>query len=120
MAVPHRTPSRRGANYVIKAPSRLSTARQSQVRNGFAAATARDAKEASRQNLRFAVSQPADALIHTVRPAAHLRPASWFVRRALIGVFALSVFVLGSAWLLYAGIDPNEAAAADAEHSQSE
>lgn len=66
------------------------------------------------------MSQSADTLIQTIRPAAHLRSASWFVRRALIGVFALSVFVLGSAWLLYASIDPKEAVAADTEHSQSE
>jgi hypothetical protein len=47
-----------------------------------------------------------------------LRPASWFVRRTLIGVFALSVFMLGGAWLLHASIEPD--GTASAEQSQSE
>ena len=66
------------------------------------------------------MNQPADLSTTILRPAAHLRSASWFVRRALLGIFALSVFVLGSAWLLYASIDPSEAAAAGQDQSQSE
>jgi hypothetical protein len=53
-----------------------------------------------------------------VRPAAELRSASWFVRRTLIGVFALSVFMMGGAWLLHASIEPD--GATTAEQSQSE
>jgi hypothetical protein len=32
----------------------------------------------------------------------------WALRRALLGVFILSVSVTGAAWLLYASIDPDE------------
>ena len=42
-----------------------------------------------------------------VRPAAQLRSAGWFVRRTLVGVLALSVFVLSGAWLLHASIEPD-------------
>ena len=54
----------------------------------------------------------------TIRPAAHLRSAGWVLRRALIGIFALSVFVLSGAWLLYASIEPDSTTLA--EQSQSE
>jgi hypothetical protein len=52
------------------------------------------------------------------RPAAELRSAAWFVRRTLIGVFAVSVFMLGGAWLLHASIEPD--GTTSAEHSESE
>ena len=52
------------------------------------------------------------------RPAAELRSAGWFVRRTLIGLFALSVFMLSGAWLLHASIEPDGATIA--EQSQSE
>ena len=70
------------------------------------------------------VSQPASQtaieLTQTLRPAAHLRSAGWFVRRALLGMFALSVFVIGSAWLLYASIDQDDTAFAEQSQTQSE
>ena len=66
------------------------------------------------------VTQPATDQTQTLRPAAHLRSAGWIVRRALLGVFALSVFVIGSAWLLYAGIDTDDAAYAEQTQTQSE
>jgi hypothetical protein len=53
-----------------------------------------------------------------VRPAAELRSARWFLGRTLIGVVAVSVFMLGGAWLLHASIEPD--GAASAEPSQSE
>ena len=56
--------------------------------------------------------RPVD-LPRTIRPAAEIKSALWFVRRALLGIVVLSVFVLGSACLLYAGIDADEAAVAD-------
>jgi hypothetical protein len=62
--------------------------------------------------------KPGDASETLARPAAQLRSASWFVRRALFGVFTLSVFTLGGAWLLYTSIEPDGAAIA--EQSQSE
>jgi hypothetical protein len=52
-----------------------------------------------------------------VRPAAELRSMRWFLGRTLIGVFALSVFMFGGAWLLHASIEPDATAA---EQSQSE
>jgi hypothetical protein len=52
------------------------------------------------------------------RPAAELRSARWFLGRTLFGVVALSVFMLGGAWLLHASIEPD--GAANAEQSQSE
>jgi hypothetical protein len=52
------------------------------------------------------------------RPAAELRSAGWFVRRTLIGLFALSVFMLSGAWLLHASIEPDGASIA--EQTQSE
>lgn len=54
----------------------------------------------------------------TLRPAAHLRSRGWVLRRALLGVIALSAFVLGSAALLHASIEPGDTAVAD--QSQSE
>ena len=51
--------------------------------------------------------QQADTLQQPIRPAAHLRSTGWVLRRALIGIFALSVFVLSGAWLLYASIEPD-------------
>lgn len=63
--------------------------------------------------------QAADQL-RLARPAAHLRSASWFIRRTLFGVMAISVFVIGSACLLYAGIDPDDTAAMASDQSQSE
>jgi hypothetical protein len=64
------------------------------------------------------IPQTATAVSALARPAAELRPASWFVRRALFGVLALSVFMLGGAWLLHASIEPD--GAISAEQSQSE
>jgi hypothetical protein len=52
------------------------------------------------------------------RPAAELRSASWFVRRTLIGVVALSVFMLGGAWLLHASIEPDGGSIAEQSHSE--
>ena len=66
------------------------------------------------------VSPTAIDQLQTHRPAAHLRSASWFVRRALLGVFALSVFVIASAWLLYASIDQDDTAFAAQSQTQSE
>jgi hypothetical protein len=66
------------------------------------------------------MSQVAPALMQTVRPEAVLRPASWFVRRALIGVGLLSVFVIVSACLLYNGIDPDAPAGMSQSDGQSE
>jgi len=57
-------------------------------------------------------------MLPPARPAAEIRSAGWFLRRALIGTFALSVFVLSGAWLLYASIEPD--ATASVEQSQSE
>ena len=65
-------------------------------------------------------SQMANNQAQTLRPAAHLRSAGWFLRRALLGVFALSVFVIGSAWLLYASIDQDETAIAEQSQTPSE
>jgi hypothetical protein len=64
------------------------------------------------------IPQNGTALSAPARPAAELRPASWFVRRTLIGVFALSVFMLGGAWLLHASIEPD--GGVSAEQSESE
>jgi hypothetical protein len=64
------------------------------------------------------IPQTGTALGALARPAAELRPASWFLRRTLIGVFALSVFMMGGAWLLHASIEPD--GAASAEQSESE
>lgn len=64
------------------------------------------------------MSQPAETLQPPIRPAAHLRSAGWVVRRALIGIFALSVFVLSGAWLLHASIEPDSSSMT--EQSQSE
>ena len=47
------------------------------------------------------------------RPEAHLRSAGWIIRRALIGMFALSVFAIGGALLLHASIEPDGATIAD-------
>ena len=58
--------------------------------------------------------------LQTLRPAAHLRSAGWFLKRTLLGLLALSIFVMGSAWLLYASIEPDEAAAVEQTQSQSE
>lgn len=41
-----------------------------------------------------------------LRPAAQLRSGAWFLRRALIGIVALTIFVTGGAWLLHASIEP--------------
>lgn len=57
--------------------------------------------------------------LQTLRPAAHLRSRGWVLRRALLGVIALSVFVLSGAMLLDASIEPDETASA-AELTQSE
>jgi hypothetical protein len=51
------------------------------------------------------------------RPAAEIRSARWFIRRTLIGVVALSVFMLGGAWLLHASIEPD---GTQSEQSHSE
>jgi hypothetical protein len=65
------------------------------------------------------VSHPATPdQLPMARPAAVMRSAGWFLRRTLIGVFALSVFVLSGAWLLHASIDPDTTSIA--EQSQSE
>ena len=42
-----------------------------------------------------------------LRPAAQIRSAGWFIRRAVIGIFALTIFVTGGAWLLHASIEPD-------------
>jgi hypothetical protein len=52
------------------------------------------------------------------RPAAELRSAGWFVRRALFGVIALSVFVLSGAWLLHASIEPDGTAMSEETRSE--
>jgi type II secretory pathway component PulL len=64
------------------------------------------------------VSQSTDMLQQTARPAAHLRSGGWVLRRALLGIFALSVFVLSGAMLLHASIEPE--GTETAEHAQSE
>ena len=64
------------------------------------------------------MSHSSNDLQPPARPAAQLRSAGWFIRRALIGVFALSVFVISGAWLLYASIEPDGIAVS--EQSQSE
>ena len=53
-----------------------------------------------------------------IRPAAHVRSTGWVIRRALFGILTLSVFVLGTACLMYASIEPDATAVAD--QSQSE
>ncbi|MDX2258348.1 MAG: hypothetical protein NW205_05460 [Hyphomicrobiaceae bacterium] len=40
-----------------------------------------------------------------VKPVATVT-AGWFVRRALVGIAMLTVFVSSFAWLLHAAIDP--------------
>jgi hypothetical protein len=47
-----------------------------------------------------------------------MRSASWFVRRALIGLFALSVFMLSGAWLLHASIEPDGVTIAEPTQSE--
>ena len=64
------------------------------------------------------MSQPTTDLQPPTRPAAQLRSAGWFVRRAFIGVFAISIFMFGGAWLLHASIEPDASSAG--EQSQSE
>lgn len=64
------------------------------------------------------MSQPAETVQLPIRPAAHLRSMGWVVRRALLGIFALSVFVLSGAWLMYASIEPD--GSQPIEQSQSE
>jgi hypothetical protein len=44
-----------------------------------------------------------------LRPAAELRSLGWFLRRAAIGIVALTIFVTGGAWLLHASIEPETA-----------
>ncbi len=64
------------------------------------------------------MTEPSNEM-QTLRPAAHLRSRSWVLRRALLGVIALSVFVLSGAVLLHASIEPDETASL-ADQSQSE
>ena len=64
------------------------------------------------------MSQSSTPSLAPVRPAAELRSAGWLLRRALIGIVALTIFVISGAWLLYASIDNDEASAS--EQSQSE
>ena len=64
------------------------------------------------------MSQPSNIDAPPIRPEAHLRPGIWFVRRALIGIVALTVFVAGGAMLLHASIDQDAEAIND--QSQSE
>ena len=64
------------------------------------------------------MSQSVDTLQQPLRPAAHLRSGGWVVRRALLGILALSVFVLSGAMLLHASIEPDGGDAS--EQSQSE
>lgn len=42
-----------------------------------------------------------------LRPAAQMRSLGWFMRRAAIGIVALTIFVTGGAWLLHASIEPD-------------
>lgn len=35
-----------------------------------------------------------------------MRSAGWFLRRTIIGLVALTIFVTGGAWLLHASIEP--------------
>lgn len=56
--------------------------------------------------------------LQPVRPAAHMRSMGWVLRRAVLGMLALCVFVLGSAALLHASIEPGDTSLAD--QSQSE
>ena len=64
------------------------------------------------------MSQSSTPNLAPVRPAAELRSAGWLLRRALIGIVALTIFVISGAWLLYASIDNDEASVS--EQSQSE
>ena len=57
-------------------------------------------------------------LMPLARPAAQLRSAGWFLRRALFGTVILTVVVMSSAILLHASIDQETASAV--EQNQSE
>jgi hypothetical protein len=47
-------------------------------------------------------------------PAAAPRKSwGWALRRAAVGLAMLTLFVVASAWLLHASIDPDAAAASD-------
>lgn len=45
--------------------------------------------------------------LYELRPAAQMRSVGWFMRRAALGLFALTIFVSGGAWLLHASIEPD-------------
>ena len=64
------------------------------------------------------MSQPAESLQQPIRPAAHIRSSGWVLRRALLGIFALSVFVLSGAVLLHASIEPDSADKVDTTQSE--
>lgn len=59
----------------------------------------------------MSTSAPTDKLTtyNELRPAAHMRSGAWFLRRAAIGIVALTIFVTGGAWLLHASIEPDSA-----------
>jgi hypothetical protein len=51
------------------------------------------------------------------RPAPPIATLGWALRRAAWGLLALAVAVMLGAWLLYASIDPDEAAASGASEA---
>jgi hypothetical protein len=47
-----------------------------------------------------------------IRPAAVLRSRGWVLKRALFGLFLITVFAAGGSALMYASIEPETSAAA--------
>jgi hypothetical protein len=73
-------------------------------------------KAAQRREGGLILSTPAripDAAIEVASPPPQLATLGWAVRRAALGLLILFVMVVLGAWLFYASIDVDEAAASD-------
>ncbi len=55
-------------------------------------------------------TRPSDIALE-IEPRPQLATLGWALRRAALGLLILVVMVVLLAWLFYAGIDPDEAAA---------
>jgi hypothetical protein len=60
--------------------------------------------------------RPSDIAVQ-VQPQPQLATLGWALRRAALGLLILMVMVVLLAWLFYAGIDPDEAAASSPTQS---
>ncbi|HWB44746.1 MAG TPA: hypothetical protein VG900_04835 [Hyphomicrobiaceae bacterium] len=55
--------------------------------------------------------QPTSAPIGAAAPAPQLFTLGWTLRRAGLGILILAAMIVLGAWLMYAGIEPDEASA---------